>query len=96
MEEHIIEVVQSHKYLGVLLSNNGSFLNARTCILEKTNKAKHLLYKLINNLNLPLDLQLKLFDNPILPIITYACEIWGYGNVQMLERIHTSFLRIIT
>ena len=56
----------------------------------------HLLYKRINNLNLPLDLQLKLFDNTILPIITYSCEIWGYENVQMFERIHTSFLRTIT
>ena len=30
IEEHIIDLVQSHKYLGVILSNNGSFLNART------------------------------------------------------------------
>ena len=96
IEEHIIEVVQSYKYLGVLLSNNGSFLNARKCIFEKANKAMHLLYKRINNLNLPLDLQLKLFNNTILPIITYSCEIWGYENVQMVERIHTSFLRTIT
>ena len=56
----------------------------------------HLLYKRINNLNLPLDLQLKLFDNTILPIMTYSSEILGYENVQMFERIHTSFLRTIT
>ena len=96
IEEHIIEVVQSYKYLGALLSNNGSFLNARKCIFEKANKAMHLLYKRINNLNLPIDLQRKLFDYTTLPIITYSCEIWGYENVQMFERIHTSFLRTIT
>ena len=96
IEEHIIEVVQSYKYLGVLLSNNGSFLNARKCIFEKANKAMHLLYKRINSLNLPIDLQRKLFDYTTLPIITYSCEIWGYENVQMFERIHTSFLRTIT
>ena len=62
----------------------------------KANKAKHLLYKQINSLNLPLDLQLKLFDNTILPIITKSCELWGYENVQMFEPIHTSVLKIIT
>lgn len=96
MEENNIEIVKSYKYLGVVMSNNGSFLNARKCVYEKANKSMHLLYKRINNLNLPLDLQLKLFDNTILPIITYGCEIWGYENLQLFERIHNSFLRSIT
>ena len=81
------------------MSNNGSLLNARKCIFEKENKAMHLLYKRINNLNMPLDLQLELFDNTILPIITYSYELWGYDNVQIFERIHhvhTSFPRTIT
>ena len=96
MEENIIEVVQSYKYLGVLMSNNGSLLNARKCIFKTANKAVHLLYKWINNLNLPLDLQLKLLDSTILPIIKYSYEIWGYDNVQIFEPIHTSFPRTIT
>lgn len=96
MEENDIEIVKSYKYLGVPMTNNGSFLNARKCVYEKANKAMHLLYMRINNLNLPLDLQLKLFDSTILPIITYGCEIWGYENLQMFERIHNSFLRSIT
>lgn len=50
----------------------------------------------INNLDLPIDLQLKLFDSTILPIMTYGREIWGYENLQMCERIHNSFLRSIT
>ena len=53
-----IEIVKSCKYLGVLMSSNGSFLNARRCIYEKANKAMYILYKRIYNLNLPLDLQL--------------------------------------
>ena len=63
---------------------------------EKSFKAMHLLHKRIQNLNLPLDLQLKLFDSTILPIITYGCEIWGYENLEIFERIHTKFLRSIT
>lgn len=44
---------------------------------------------------LPVDLQLKLFDHTILPILTYACEIWGYESYGILEAIHTQFLRSI-
>lgn len=95
MEGNKIEIVKSYRYLGVLLSNNGSFLNARKSIYDKANKAMHLLYMRINNLDLPLDLQLKLFDSTILPIITYGCEIWGFENLQMFERIHNSFLRSV-
>ena len=55
----------------------------------------HLLYMRINNSDLPINLQLKLFDSTILPIMIYGFEIWGYENLQMFERIHNSFLRSI-
>ena len=96
MEGTSIEIVKSYKYLGVLMSSNGSFLNARKSIHERANKAMHLLYKRIYNLNLPLDLQLKLFDSTILPIITYGSDVWGYENLEIIERIHNQFLRPIT
>ena len=96
MENKVIEIVKSYKYLGVLMSSNGSFLNARKSIHERANKAMHLLYKRICNLNLPLDLQLKLFDSTILPIITYGSDVWGYENIEIMERIHNQFLRTIT
>lgn len=54
------------------------------------------LYARINNLNLPIDLKLKLFDQTIVPILTYGCEVFGFENIQILERIHTEFLRTIT
>ena len=75
MDGNVIEMVNNYRYIGVLLSNNGSFLNARKSIHDKANKAMHLLYMRINNLDLPIDLQLKLFDSTILPIMTYGCEI---------------------
>lgn len=91
-----IQVVDSYKYLGVILSKSGSFLNARKHITEQARKAMHLLFMRANNLDLPLDLQLKLFDNTVLPILTYGSEIWGYENTNIIERIHTEFLRRIS
>ena len=56
----------------------------------------HLLFYRINNIHLPLDLQLKLFDHTVVPILTYACEIWGFENTNLIENVHTEFLRKIT
>ena len=56
----------------------------------------HLLFMRANNLDLPIDLQLKLFDNTVLPILIYSSEIHGYGNLDIIERVHTEFLRKIT
>ena len=55
-----------------------------------------LLYTRINNLDIPLDLQLKLFDHTILPILTYGSEIWGYESLDIIEKVQNDFLRRIT
>jgi hypothetical protein len=91
-----VEIVKEYKYLGILFSSSGSFFNARKSIASQANKAMHILYTRIFNLDLPLDIQLKLFDQTILPILTYNCEIWGFENLDMLEKIHNDFLRKIT
>ncbi|MEW8152430.1 MAG: reverse transcriptase family protein [Candidatus Thiodiazotropha endolucinida] len=91
-----LEIVDNYKYLGVFFAKSGSFLAARKHIAAQARKALHLLYTRINNLFLPVDLQLKLFDHTVLPILTYACEVWGYENTQILERVHSDFLRKIT
>jgi hypothetical protein len=45
---------------------------------------------------LPLDLALKLFDNTVAPILLYSSEIWGYENLNIVEKVHNDFLRRIT
>ena len=56
----------------------------------------HLLYIRANNAELPIDLILKLFDHTVLPILTYGSEIFGFENIDILERVHNNFLRKIT
>ena len=88
-----LEIVDSYKYLGAYFSRSRSFLNARKHIATQANKAMHLLSLRIRNLNLPIDLQLKLFDHTVLPILTYSCEVIGFESYKMLEPIHNQFLR---
>ena len=38
---------------------------------------------------------LKLFDQTIKPILLYGCDVWGFKDIEILERVHTAFLRKI-
>jgi hypothetical protein len=91
-----IEIVDSYKYLGTIFSKSGSFLATRLHLTQQAKKAMYLLFKRLNNLNLPVDLALKLFDNTIVPILIYSSEIWGYEDLTLIERVHTDFLRKVT
>jgi len=88
-----LEIVKSYKYLGTFFAKSGSFLTTRKHLAQQARKALHLLYKRIYNLNLPIDLIFKLFDNTITPILTYSSEIWGYEDCTLVEKIHCEFIR---
>ena len=51
----------------------------------------HVIFKRIRNLDIPVDLQLYLFDHVILPIALFGCEIWGFENSQSIEILHNEF-----
>ena len=55
----------------------------------------YLLRKRIVNLHLPVDCQLKLFDLTSVPILLYRSEITGFESIQILEQIHTKFMKNI-
>ena len=81
---------------GVVFTKSRSFYKARKRIVDQAWKALHPLYKRAQNLNLPLGLQLHLFDHTILPIALYSCEVWGFENIQLIENLQNEFLRWIT
>lgn len=88
-----IEIVKSFKYLGVLFTNNGRFVQYVKHLSAIASKAMYLLRKRIVNLHLPVDCQLKLFDQTIVPILLYGSEITGFENIRLLEKIHLDFLK---
>ena len=44
-------------------------------------------------LKLPTDIMLKLFDSCVAPISLYGCEVWGYENTDIIEKVHTKFCK---
>ena len=70
------------KYIGAIFSRNMHFHQTKKHNVEQARKA----IKRIRNLNIPIDLQLYLFDHVILPIALY--EIWGFEISNTVRFVH--------
>ena len=92
---HKTDICTDFKYLGVIFSRNRHFHQTQKHNVEQARKAMQVLFKRIRNLNIPIDLQLCLFDHVNLPIALCGCEIWGFGNSQIIENLHNYFLKQI-
>ncbi len=91
--EENIETVSEYKYLGILFNYNGRF---RIGQLELKKRATRAMYSLIGKCrkhDLPVDLQLELFNTTVLPIMTYACEIWGCNIDRELRQLQMKFFK---
>ena len=51
--------------------------------------------KLERKHNLSITCLLSLFDKMVKPILLYGCKIWGFGNNDVLEKIHLKFGKVI-
>ena len=72
-----LELVSDYKYLGILFSRSGSFLNGKKHIAAQATKAMFSLIKKAKDLSLPIDMQIDLFNKLVKPILLYGCETWG-------------------
>ena len=87
--------MKDYIYLGICFNWNGSFVKAKTLLHFKASKAMYSLIQKGRRLNLPTDVMLKLFDMCVEPILLYDCEVWGYENVDILEKVHTKICKFI-
>ena len=91
-----IDICDEFKYLGTVFTKRRSFYKAIKHNVDHAKKALHLLYKRIRNLQIPIDLQIQLFDSTVLPILLYGCETWGFYSTNLIDTVHNQFLRTIT
>ena len=45
--------------------------------------------------SLSINCQLDLFDKMVKPTLLYGCEIWGLGNIEIIERVHIKFCKLL-
>lgn len=79
------------KYLGIAFSRSGSFCKVKKHLVEQAQKSMYSIIRKIRLFNLPIEQQFNLFDKVVVPILLYGCEIWGYENIDIIEKIHLKF-----
>ena len=77
---------------GLYFSKTRTFYKAKHRVVEQARKAMRLLYKRIRNFNQPIELQLQIFYQTILPILLHGSEVWGLNEIQIIGNLHCIFL----
>ena len=82
-----LQIVNEYKYLGIFVTRTGTFFRTKKHIADQANIALFSLLRKIRVLNLPIHMQIELFNKTIKPILLYGCEIWGFGNLNQIEKV---------
>ena len=91
-----LEVVEDFKYLGVVFNYNGNFKKNADALLTQGRKAMFSVISKCRKYNLPVDIQLQLFDSMVAPILLYGSEVWGEREFKEIEKLHIKFLKHTT
>ena len=73
----------------------GHFVKPRNIYVNKPKSLCMVLLEKIRLFNLPISCQFDLFDKVVLSVLIYGCEVWGYEDLLVVERIHLKFLKHI-
>ena len=90
-----LEIVPEYKYLGVLFCKSGSFYRSKRHIAAQGTRALYSLLRKLRPLSLPVDMQIDIFNKTVKPVLLYGSEIWGFGNIDIIERVQLRFLKHI-
>lgn len=104
---NVVKVVESAVYLGYPLHAQGIHMPWDGKLRDSGLKASFALRGLVlkHDLYAP-ELQLRLFDTLVKPVMSYGCQIWGadysmYNTVSSalnnpLQRVHLNYLRLVS
>ena len=73
-----------------MFCKNNSFYSTKKHIAEQGTKALYSLLSKARNLQSPVDIQIELFQKLVKPILLYGCEVWGFRNVDFIERVQVN------
>ena len=86
---------KNYKYLGTVFNFNNKFNMARKAQSKVANKAMFGLLRKCRKLDLPVDIQLDLFEKCVHPILLFGCEVWAHESLDLCERIQLRFMKIL-
>ena len=88
-----VSVVADFVYLGVIFTHNGPFAKHKHHLLEQARKAMFSVLR--KTKNVPVDMQLQMFDALVAPILLYGAEVYGYEKSDIIESLFLQFYKII-
>lgn len=90
-----LEIVDEFLYLGVVFKHNGNFNLCQKRLCDQAQKAMFSILQYARKYMLETDLKIQLFDKMIKPILMYNCELWGFENLQVIERMHLKYCKYV-
>ena len=91
----VLDIVDDFIYLGTVFMSNGSFCKNKSKLVNQGRKAMYSILRKSRKLNLPIDIQLELFDTMVVPVLLYGCEVWGFNNNDIFESFCVQFYKQI-
>ena len=80
----------------MVFSYTGSFTQTQLVLAQKSRKAIFSLRsKLKRFVNINSVVYCDLFDNMVMPVLSYGCEIWGFYPAKAIEQVHKDFCKSI-
>ena len=80
-------------YLGIVFTTGGAFTETFSTLAGQGGKAIFKMTKYLNNFfQCRHDIIWTFFDKLVRPILQYGCEVWGFANAPVIERLHLRFL----
>ena len=77
------------------INYNNKFKKMQQLQFSLANRAMFSLLRKCRQLNLPLDIQLELFEKCVHPILLYGCEIWAFEKMDVIWKLQLWFLKLI-
>ena len=93
-----IDVVDSYRYLGIVLSYNGKYSVAIKHLCSAASGAMYSVLAKMSTLHLDVDTVLHLFNTCVKPVMLYGCEVWADAPsyvIQMIERVQLKFCKLL-
>ena len=95
LEGKLLEVAYDYVYLGIKVNFNGKFKKAIKHLYDTASRAMFVVLKKGSTLQLDFDTTLQLFDSTVVPILLYGSEVWGFTIIDLVERLHLRFLKLL-
>lgn len=90
-----LEVVSNFNYLGTIFNYTGNFALNQETLVGKGLKAMNCLIHNTKRYPFKPKVMCQLFDAFVGSILSYSCEIWGFGKCKEIERIHLKFCKYL-